>query len=256
MITTAEHVATLRRSARSLIRDAAALSMGDRVPTCPEWNVADLVGHAGGVASWAATIVAESRSVNLPEDEIAALFEAPRQKDALLEWYAAAVTRLAAALQDPANKPGVVFLMDPPEPLAFWARRQAHEATIHRVDALSATLGHLPTSAQAGVDLPLALDGIDELLTGFVPRQTSHLHTDEPTVVRVAPTDAEARWTVSVGTGPPVTVRDAAAAADVVLTGSASALYLGLWNRGDEIAEHGSGPVLGLWRDKVRVRWR
>jgi hypothetical protein len=40
-----------------------------------------------------------------------------------------------------------------------------------------------------------------------------------------------------------------------VLTGTAAALYLGLWNRGDDIAMTGDVDVLGLWRDKVRVTW-
>lgn len=53
----------------------------------------------------------------------------------------------------------------------------------------------------------------------------------------------------------PVTTRGATGHADATLTGSAVALYLGLWNRGDEIAEHGLAPMLGLWRDKVRIRW-
>ena len=46
-------------------------------------------------------------------------------------------------------------------------------------------------------------------------------------------------------------IRDAHA----VLTGTAAALYLGLWNRGDDIAENGTVDALGHWREQVRVSW-
>jgi hypothetical protein len=42
---------------------------------------------------------------------------------------------------------------------------------------------------------------------------------------------------------------------DAVLTGTAAELYLGLWNRGDEIAVTGADGLLGLWRERVRVSW-
>ena len=49
-------------------------------------------------------------------------------------------------------------------PLAFWARRQAHETTIHRVDVESISASLTPLDAQ------LSADGIDELLFGFASR--------------------------------------------------------------------------------------
>ena len=64
-----------------------------------------------------------------------------------------------------------MFLADAPSPRCFWARRQCHETTIHAVDALSASLGRYPVAADASwIGTELALDGIDELLTGFLPR--------------------------------------------------------------------------------------
>src|ERR1019366_10224384 len=47
-----------------------------------------------------------------------------------------------------------------PSPLAFWARRQAHETTIHRVDA------ELASGPVAPVTPEFAADGLDELLFG------------------------------------------------------------------------------------------
>ena len=40
-----------------------------------------------------------------------------------------------------------------------------------------------------------------------------------------------------------------------LISGTAAALYLGLWNRGDDIAENGTVDALGHWRQQVRVSW-
>ena len=51
---------------------------------------------------------------------------------------------------------------------------------------------------------------------------------------------------------PPTTVREAEPDdADIVLSGSAVALYLTLWNRSDEL----NGTGLDLWAEGARVTW-
>ena len=99
----------------------------------------------------------------------------------------------------------------------------------------------------------MALDGIDELLTGFVTRSVSRLRTAEPVTIAVRPEDAERSWLVEVGPGPAVTTRhQGPVSGDVLLEGSAVALYLTLWNRSDEVApDHG----FDLWRDAAQIRW-
>src|SRR5690606_23972858 len=104
--------------------------------------------------------------------------------------------------------------------------------------------------------VPLAVDGIDELLGGFLTRgtRTSPLYDGEEFTFAVAPTDAEVRWTVHVGDGPLVTLTGQDGPVDTTLAGTAAQLYLGLWNRGTEVVETGRHPVLSRW-DRVRVRW-
>ena len=81
----------------------------------------------------------------------------------------------------------------------FWSRRMAHETSIHRWDAESAS------GAQAPVDAAVAVDGIDERLENLVPSmehnpagpdslsgggETLHLHctdTDGEWLLRFAP---------------------------------------------------------------------
>ncbi len=145
-----------------------------------------------------------------------------------------------------------VFLVDAPPPKRFWARRQCHETTIHAVDALSAALGRYPRAGDTWISREVALDGIDELLTGFMPRPRSRLRSDDPITIAVLPDDADARWTVTVTQRPPTTVREASSEdADIVLCGSAVALYLTLWNRSDELDDTG----LDLWAEGARVTW-
>ena len=57
-----------------------------------------------------------------------------------------------------------------PSPLAFWARRQAHETAVHRYDAQSAAPGGPPAPAGA-FDPAFAADGVDELIMGFAARR-------------------------------------------------------------------------------------
>jgi hypothetical protein len=125
-------------------------------------------------------------------------------------------------------------------------------------------LGRRTTTAEAaehvGIDADLAVDGIDELLTGFLPRGRAKLVTGQPFTVVVEAADVGEAWTLSVGedcvhvaagSGERATTSDA-----TTLSGSAVAMYLGLWNRGDEVASSGPGGVLERWRDVQHVTWK
>jgi MDMPI C-terminal domain len=168
-------------------------------------------------------------------------------------WLRDGAAALIRTIEDaPADLAAPVFLADAPAAREFWARRQCHETTIHAADALAAHLGRYPVAADTWIERDLALDGIDELLTGFLPRRHSRLRTPEPTTVAVLPDDAEEHWLVTVTERPPVTERGTSDEhADVVLRGSAVALYLTLWNRSDEVPVEG----FGLWADAARVTW-
>ena len=98
------------------------------------------------------------------------------------------MTQLLDTLRSvPDDVRAMVFLKDAPPPRRFWARRQAHETTIHAVDALAASLGGCPTSDESAgalpIDAELAVDGIDELVSGFMPRGRPKIAGDEPFVL-------------------------------------------------------------------------
>jgi hypothetical protein len=78
---------------------------------------------------------------------------------------------------------------------------------------------------------------------------------DELLVVRA--TDVDARWVVHVGEQ--LTVEPGRAklpkTPTTVISGSARAVYLTLWNRAEDVTVEGDGELLERWRAKQRVRW-
>lgn len=256
VLTVDELMSTLDAEADNLAGETERVLLSDQVPTCPEWTVADLLAHVGGTYRWAAAIVSQGLLQNPSEQEQATLVAPPGNPGELLGWFrSGAKEALGAIARAPDDLRAFVFLKNAPPARHFWARRLTHETTIHRIDALAARLGRMPSTSEAGIATRIAVDGIDELVTGFVPRRSSRLRTDEPFRMSIAPTDAAAAWTVAVSDQPPVVSSGVDPDAHAMLTGTAAALYLGLWNRGDDIAENGTVDALGHWREQVRVTW-
>jgi uncharacterized protein (TIGR03083 family) len=240
------HLEGLREAMVAFVRYADRAGLRAPVPTTPDWTVRRLVAHQGMVHRWAAAIVRGERL-----DPDAAQREGQVSPDPL-EWLRDGAIELAQALTDaPEDLKVVRFLNDPPPARQFWARRQCHETTIHAVDALSSALGRYPVAADTWITPDVALDGIDELLTGFVTRPRSRLRSPEPYRIVVVPDSGDRAWTVDVGPTPAVTTRVGVATrpdGDSLLRGSAVALLLTLWNRSDEVAPD-SGDWHAAWRD-------
>ena len=95
----------------------------------------------------------------------------------------------------------IVFLNDAPPAREFWARRQCHETTIHAVDALSAALGRYPRAADTWIDPAVAIDGIDELLRGFMTRNKSRLRSEDPMAIGVLADESPTGWLVEISPG-------------------------------------------------------
>jgi uncharacterized protein (TIGR03083 family) len=246
-----EHLAGLARSGAALRDAAATAGLTAAVPTCPAWDVTDLVIHQSMVHRWAAA--------NLRGEAEHSTADSTAQGRAaadVLAWYSDGLTALIETVRAaPDDAQAMVFLKDAPPPRQFWVRRQCHETTIHSVDAMSAGLGRWPTAAEAGLDPLLAADGIDELLTGFITRGQGKLHAADPYLIAVQAVDTGQAWTVRVSDGPIMTTAGRTAQPDVVFSGTAAQLYLSLWNRADEITMDGSPGVLDQWRSQVRVSW-
>ncbi|MGP3633909.1 maleylpyruvate isomerase family mycothiol-dependent enzyme [Streptomyces sp. 24-1644] len=247
----AEHIKSLSDAGLSLAAAAEKAGPGAAVPTCPDWQVRHLLRHTGMVHRWATAFVVEGHTTYHPDGG-----EPDLDGPELLAWFREGHGLLVEALTTAPADLDCWSFMPAPSPSAFWARRQAHETTVHRVDAESALGGPLSPVGEA-----LALDGIDELLTCFHARPKSRVRTDIPCTLRVRATDADAAWTVRLSAEPPQAVRDENSCeptpADCELSGTAEQLYLVLWNRlplsavtltGDE------GPAR-LWAENSGITW-
>ncbi|HEX9032588.1 MAG TPA: maleylpyruvate isomerase family mycothiol-dependent enzyme [Streptosporangiaceae bacterium] len=252
----AAHVDAIGVQGRLLAAAAASAGLDAAVPSCPDWVVRDLVRHQGGVHRWATGIVAGPRTQawNVSLDEVVGAWPSD---DELLSWFGDGVDRLVEVLSSADPRLDCWTFLAAPSPLAMWARRQAHETSVHRVDAeLAAGQSVTPFAA------PLAADGISELLTCFITRPHGTLRSDPPKSLRVTCSDGPGDWLVRIGPDQVCTVPaddppGAAEHADCQVSGSTQDLYLTLWNRrpADGLPAVGDAGVLDLFLDQVHIRW-
>jgi uncharacterized protein (TIGR03083 family) len=231
------YLEAVRSETEALVDAAETAGLDAAVPSCPEWTVADLLGHIGRVQRWAA-----GNAVRAPDagfwagDEIVIPDASERAA-----WVRDGVDPLLAVLDRPSDEPCWSFL--PPLTLGFWQRRQAHEVTMHRVDA------QLAAGTVTPIDPALAADAIDELLVLAPARpwatpvvgngETAHLHC----------TDVEGEWLVEL-TPTGLEVERRHAKAEVALRGPAEGLLL--WAQGrrtlDGLEVFGDERVLAALR--------
>ncbi|MDF9811881.1 maleylpyruvate isomerase family mycothiol-dependent enzyme [Streptomyces sp. SPB162] len=238
----AEFIEILRHDGTRLADAAGQAGLDAPVPTCPDWRVRDLVQHTGTVHRWATGFVVEGREQPAP------IGGKVPDDSALLDWYREAHADLVAALTAAPVDLRCWHFLAAPSPLEFWARRQAHETAVHRVDA-EAALGTDPSPATTD----FAADGVDELLAGFHTRPRSKVRSELPRTLRVQAVDTPAGtgdWLVHLSQKAPRVERGAPGAADCTVSGPAADLYLALWNRGpyDGLDVSGDTKLLELWR--------
>ena len=106
------------------------------------------------------------------------------------------------------------------------------------------------------MDRAFAVDGIDELLFGFLGRNEPP-EADVRTI-GVTATDADREWLVRLGSDSVAPVEGAGAeGADTVVRGRASELYLLLWNRleASSVDVDGDRAPMTAWRERVTITW-
>ncbi|HUQ57471.1 maleylpyruvate isomerase family mycothiol-dependent enzyme [Lentzea sp.] len=221
-----DFVAEIEKQASAMRSAAVQAGQDAPVPTCPEWTVLDLVRHMAEVHTWAAEAVVTAPVAGRP-----AWPEAPQDWDEALAWWDSGSSLLVSRLRSVSpDSPSWTF--QGPQRAGFWARRQAHETSVHRLDAEIAT-GHEPPTLLFGSEF--AADGIDEYLTVMAPRQLERGQVIERTgKLLVHAADAGRTWEVWLAAGEPLVVTgvlDSAVDADVTLAGTADAVYRALWGR-------------------------
>jgi uncharacterized protein (TIGR03083 family) len=245
----ATHIAALQHEGELLAAAAARTDLDTPIPTCPEWRLRDLLRHIGGVHRWAAWNVAHPSPDPVPQEQTDRLMDSWPGDPDVRGWFAQGHAALVETLTDAPPDVACWSFLAAPSPLAFWARRQAHETAIHRADAES------PSGAMTPVTPEFGADGLDELLLRFGARRR-RLDVTAPASIQIHASDSGDDWLVRIGPEGFATTREAGAA-DCTVRGTASDLYLLLWNRlpRDGFDAIGETALLDLWRDTVRVRW-
>lgn len=189
-----EHLASESARFREVLADARA---GVRVPTCPDWDVDDLLWHLGevqwfwgGIAERGLTTGEQVEAMNADRDP------RPDDRGGLLAFYDRSSERLHRVLSSLVPETELWMWADD-HTAGYIARRQAHEALIHRLDAeLTAGVERTP------FDPALAADGVDEALTVMRGHEDD---PDEPGIrsnalsgpVVITSLDTRSSWTVT-----------------------------------------------------------
>lgn len=212
---TPRYISVLRLSGEDLASFAEG-DLGRPVPSCPEWDMADLVWHTAEVHYFWRSIV--SGAITGPDE-----YTEPERPDEgeLLAWYRDGLAETARVLAD-ADPSAGCWTWASRKDVGFVQRRMAQETAVHSWDAAMA-VGH---------DRPLpsdvAVDGVSEFLEHMLSAGT---HPEEPVGnVALRSTDTRDVWSASFdekGWRIARTVEPAAATASA----PASDLLLALWRR-------------------------
>ncbi|WP_414637539.1 maleylpyruvate isomerase family mycothiol-dependent enzyme [Amycolatopsis sp.] len=190
------------------------------MPTCPRWTVRRLVGHLGRVQSWVRSALADPSGTGVERGR------PPEDWETLLAWFDEQCTEMTAAMADP-DAPAWLPFDRYPKVAASWARRQAHEAAIHRLDAEHA----LAAEPSMVYDAELASDGVDELINWMVPSRADWSKSTASGTIALYATDTQRAWRVELTRGAPPRVEPTEGTGDLTITGTADALYRRVWSR-------------------------
>jgi uncharacterized protein (TIGR03083 family) len=236
-LTSAAYLPHLEQAAADVVAVLETGVLDAPVPGCAPWRLTDLAHHLGGVHRWARTAVVDGR----PD---AKSVEAPTERAALVAWFREGADALLATLRETDPNASSWSFGPPPHTASFWFRRQAHETAVHAGDAAASQ------GATRAYGTELALDGIDEVVGLFFPRQVRLGRTPPlPTALALEPAEG-GRWVLAgdgTGRGRQATasrptagrpggrragrLREASDSVPAVVSGPADALLLLLWHR-------------------------
>lgn len=215
------------------------------IPTCPGWNLTDLLLHLGRNQRFVTTRLRNRDNGPAAPDREDTSFlkleppwlewlqsgKAPGDvplPPELISWFEAGAAELAGGLSEvEADTPVWNFSGSAQVPANFYHRQMAVEATLHRWDAQNA----LPAQTPDPIEPELAYAGIN-LVFGFLPMrrksfqgplgsgETYHFHR----------TDGAGEWFLTFN-GNELEIKEEHRKGDVAIRGSASDLLLFLWRR-------------------------
>ncbi|MGW1024558.1 maleylpyruvate isomerase family mycothiol-dependent enzyme [Streptomyces sp. NPDC002577] len=228
------------------------------VPSCPGWNVGQLLRHLGGAQRWAEEIV-RTRATEPPSDEHFRDLSGYTDEDpaVLGPW----LVKGAAQLVDTLRAAGPDAQMWTPLAIRtarFYARRFAHETLIHGADATLALGEDFTVDEEVALDafdewmelhsLPEMFEYHPEMRELLGPGRTLHFHATD------TPPEAGAEWLVDL-TGDAIVWRRAHEKAAVAVRGRLADLLLLVYRRlpahSEAFEVFGDEQLLDLWWERV-----
>lgn len=276
----ADHGEGLGNAVAVIRNNVASAGLGAPVPTAPGWTARDLVEHAGAKLRWVSSVLRGGPlDSGLETGRADALADVGEYPD-LLDWFdECAVATLNDLVATPRDAEVPYFL--PAAPAVgreAWAQFCCHEMTVHGIDAMAARMRAVPPTAALWFAPQQAMDGLDQLLRGFVPRWERVL-IEQPlrgawslAVLPDDATDAVARaveasdadiaelargWTARLAADAGGTFLSVELGADeaatAIVRGKATGVFAALWNRGEDIRVDGDAAVVEHVRTRLRI---
>jgi uncharacterized protein (TIGR03083 family) len=241
----AQHCDHLEREGSAFADLVAGADFGTTVVTCPDWDLAELFRHIGGLYRWSATLVGDQIGKETWRASMPVQY--PEAGEDMGAWIrqglAGALATFRAA--DPTSR---VWAWGTDQHARFWPRRMLFETVVHRRDAEITLRG-----APSAVEPMVAVDGIDEFLE-LLPSSArwnaavADLRTKERWSLSFAARDTGDCWRARVGeTGFWWDRTDSRT--DATITGDASDVLLWLQGRDDGgVTTSGDTTMIERWR--------
>lgn len=209
------------------------VDLGNPVPSCPGWDVADLIHHLGSVYRFTQALTIRGRTS--PPERSRADFESEPPAAELVTWWDQAFIALVNSFESLGPATPAWNWAPQSKNVAFWQRRMAHETAIRRWDA------QMSNGLAEPIETKLAADGVAEVLDTWLPagRRKYPVSSENPSIGTVAlhATDIEHVWHVRLR-GQGIALLDTETILDhndppaqVVASGPASDLELALYGR-------------------------
>lgn len=216
-----DFVESIRRESDLFYAAADATDPILAVPSCPGWNIGDLIWHLGEVHWFWATII-ETRASDPVQIEKA---KPPRPSEhrELIAWGRSQADRMIQLLEATADQVAVwTWARDESDhSVGFIRRHQVQEAAVHRWDIQTAA-----KLVPAAIARDAASDSIDEFLATTLP-WCVRVDKPLPSTVHIHCADTQGEWFVHAdGRVERIHARGA-----VVIRGSASDILLALFKR-------------------------
>jgi uncharacterized protein (TIGR03083 family) len=233
-ITPARYLDLFRDDAELLGR-VAGRDLDRPIPTCPGWDVREVVRHSGSVYLHKVEWLRRGRRPQDGEWE-----SHPSEGEDLVGWFLEAQRRLARDLVRLGRDQPADTWSPNHRTVGFWYRRMALETVVHRVD-VEVAFGEL-----SAIDLALASDGVAEVLEVFLAARDYEIEDGVASGAVEVQLD-DARWRVELNATETLVAgavrADDGPAASATVSGNAPDLFLYLWGRKPPEAVRREGDI-------------